>query len=245
MVLKPADLLQGRYRVELPLGQGGMGAVYRALDTRLNVLVAIKEMFPQPDLEATLLAELRQQFQQEALVLARLQHPNLVRVTDFFEEGGNVIKLGPRHRFSVNTQPLDQVLGGAGFDARRPALFVWEGVTYYLPPQAVEQTLAFIRQHAPAGSVLCFDYMITIPEMGDRFGAKQARDAMRAIYSEEPLQFDLAEDQVAAFLAERGFALLDHATPETLQGRYLTLRDGLLAGQMLDLFRLVQAAVVG
>ena len=140
---------------------------------------------------------------------------------------------------------LADVLARAGYAPNRRTLFVWEGVTYYLPPQAVEQTLAFIRQHAPAGSVLCFDYMITIPEMGDRFGAKQARDAMRAIYSEEPLQFDLAEDQVAAFLAERGFALLDHATPETLQGRYLTLRDGSLAGQMLDLFRLVQATVVG
>ncbi len=89
MVLKPDDVLQGRYRVELPLGQGGMGAVYRAMDTRLNVLVAIKEMFPQPDLEEGTLAQLRQQFQQEALVLARLQHPNLVRVTDFFEERGN------------------------------------------------------------------------------------------------------------------------------------------------------------
>lgn len=89
MVLKPDDFLQGRYRVELPLGQGGMGAVYRAVDTRLNVLVAIKEMFPQPDLDASTLAQLRQQFQQEALVLARLQHPNLVRVTDFFEESGN------------------------------------------------------------------------------------------------------------------------------------------------------------
>ena len=89
MVLKPDDILQGRYRVEFPLGQGGMGAVYRAVDTRLNVLVAIKEMFPQPDLDANTLAQLRQQFQQEALVLARLQHPNLVRVTDFFEERGN------------------------------------------------------------------------------------------------------------------------------------------------------------
>ena len=89
MVLKPDDFLQGRYRVELPLGQGGMGAVYRAVDTRLNVLVALKEMFPQPDLDAATLAQLRQQFQQEALVLARLQHPNLVRVTDFFEESGN------------------------------------------------------------------------------------------------------------------------------------------------------------
>ncbi len=143
------------------------------------------------------------------------------------------------------TDSLADVLAAAGYDPDRRTLFVWEGVTYYLPPQAVEETLAFVRHHAPAGSILCFDYMITIPEMGDRFGAQQARDAMRAIYSDEPLQFDLAEGQVAAFLAERGFALLDHATPETLQQRYLTLRDGSLAGQMLDLFRLVQAVVVG
>lgn len=140
---------------------------------------------------------------------------------------------------------LADVLTAAGYAPDQRTLFIWEGVTYYLPPQAVEETLAFVRQHAPAGSVLCFDYMITMPEMIGRFGAQQAREAMRAIYSDEPLQFDLAEDRVSAFLTERGFALLDHATPQTLQQRYLTLRDGSLAGQMLDLFRLVQAEVVG
>ncbi len=89
MTLRNGQVLQGRYRIVKPLGQGGMGAVYRAWDTRLNVAVALKEMVPQPGLDSQTLTDLRHQFQQEAQILARLNHPHLVRVTDFFEEGGN------------------------------------------------------------------------------------------------------------------------------------------------------------
>lgn len=89
MGLNSGDVLQGRYRVARLLGQGGMGAVYRVWDMRLNAPRAIKEMMPQPDINGQILAQLQQQFQQEAAVLANLSHPHLVRVTDFFEEGGN------------------------------------------------------------------------------------------------------------------------------------------------------------
>ena len=89
MALSPGQTLQQRYHVAALLGQGGMSAVYRAWDSRLNVPVALKEMVPQPGLDHHALEQLRRQFQQEATTLARLHHPNLVRVTDFFEEGGN------------------------------------------------------------------------------------------------------------------------------------------------------------
>ena len=89
MTLPAGYTLQNRYRVVSPLGQGGMGAVYRAHDLRLNVSVALKEMVHQPGLDQRMLAQLRRQFQQEATILAQLSHPNLVNVTDFFEEGGN------------------------------------------------------------------------------------------------------------------------------------------------------------
>lgn len=89
MSLKVGDMLQGRYRVARQLGQGGMGAVYRVWDLRLNAPRAVKEMLPQPEINGQTLAQLRQQFQQEAAVLANLSHPHLVRVTDFFEEAGN------------------------------------------------------------------------------------------------------------------------------------------------------------
>lgn len=89
MPLMPGQMLQNRYRIMSMLGQGGMGAVYRAWDTRLNVNVAVKEMIPQPGIDRQALLQLRQQFRQEAQVLARLVHPHLVRVIDFFEEGEN------------------------------------------------------------------------------------------------------------------------------------------------------------
>jgi serine/threonine-protein kinase len=88
MTLNPGTVLQNRYRIVSMLGQGGMGAVYRTWDTRLSIAVALKEMVPQPGIEPALLSELQKQFQQEAVVLARLNHPHLVRVTDYFQEEG-------------------------------------------------------------------------------------------------------------------------------------------------------------
>jgi methyltransferase (TIGR00027 family) len=140
---------------------------------------------------------------------------------------------------------MADVLSEAGYARDKKALFIWEGVTYYLPPQAVDDTLRFVRLNSPAGSLICFDYMVSVSEMANRFGAKQARDAMQSMYTAEPLQFDLEQRQVVSFLSERGFRVIDHLTAEQLQKRYLTLRDGSPAGQVLDLFGLVQAAVVG
>jgi len=90
MPLEAGQILQNRYRVISLLTQGGMGAVYRAWDTRLNIPVALKEMLPQPGLDARKLAQLRRQFQQEAQTLASLDHPHLVGVIDFFAQAGNV-----------------------------------------------------------------------------------------------------------------------------------------------------------
>ena len=89
MPLDTGGSLQDRYQIRAALGQGGMGAVYAAWDSRLDVPVAVKEMVPQPGLDPRRLADLRVQFRSEAQVLARLDHPNLVRVTDFFQEGEN------------------------------------------------------------------------------------------------------------------------------------------------------------
>ncbi len=84
MATENEQVLLERYRIASLLGRGGMGAVYRGWDLRLNIPVALKEMLPQADMDEAMLEELRHQFQQEAEILARLQHPNLVRVTDYF-----------------------------------------------------------------------------------------------------------------------------------------------------------------
>lgn len=133
----------------------------------------------------------------------------------------------------------------AGYARDRRTLFIWEGVTYYLPPQTVEATFDFVRRNSPAGSVLCFDYMLAASDLAHRFGAVQSRQMMLTMYTDEPLCFDLDQGHVAEFLTERGFALVEHVTTAMMQERYLTLPDGTLAGQVLDLFGLVRAEVVG
>src|ERR1700730_13024012 len=80
-MLAPEMILQDRYRIVGKLGEGGMGAVYEAVDQRLDDTVALKE---------TLFVDerLRRQFEREARLLARLHHPALPRVSDHFAEGG-------------------------------------------------------------------------------------------------------------------------------------------------------------
>ena len=74
------ELQHGRYRIQERLSQGGMGTVYLGIDRNLdNRVIAIKE-------NSDTSPETQQQFRREAAVLARLTHPNLPRVTDYFIE---------------------------------------------------------------------------------------------------------------------------------------------------------------
>ena len=78
--LPPGALLQDRYRIVRKVGSGGMGAVYEAIDRRLDHTVALKQTLTDN-------AELWKQFEREARLLAQLNHPVLPRVSDYFTEG--------------------------------------------------------------------------------------------------------------------------------------------------------------
>ena len=83
--LEPGTLLRNRYEILSLIGQGGMGAVYKAADRRLPGRVcAIKETWPPPGLGAESLTQARAQFLREASTLARLDHPTLPKVSDYF-----------------------------------------------------------------------------------------------------------------------------------------------------------------
>ena len=80
-----ASTLIERYIIVERIAKGGMGAIYKAMDKRLSdKIVAIKEMsetvIPLEEREAVL-----ESFRREAQLLATLQHPNLIRVTDTFQ----------------------------------------------------------------------------------------------------------------------------------------------------------------
>lgn len=83
--LKNGEVLRGRYKVRDRIGQGGTGNIYLADDIRLEGrLCALKEVEYDRSFPAKILKEARDQFLREATVLARLDHPNLPKVSDFF-----------------------------------------------------------------------------------------------------------------------------------------------------------------
>ena len=86
--LKSGFILRNRYTVSEQIGQGGTGYIYLAEDNRLQGrLCALKEVEHDQGLPKEYFDEAREQFFREASVLARLDHPNLPKVSDFFSEG--------------------------------------------------------------------------------------------------------------------------------------------------------------
>jgi eukaryotic-like serine/threonine-protein kinase len=83
--LKSGEVLRERYRIRRIIGQGGMGSIYLADDLRLEGRqCALKEVEHESTTDQELLQENRDQFLREATVLARLDHPNLPKVSDYF-----------------------------------------------------------------------------------------------------------------------------------------------------------------
>lgn len=80
-------LQNGKYVLDAPIGQGGFGITYKAAHSYLNQTVVIKTLHDNlrghQDFD-----RFQEQFVTEAQRLARCQHPNIVRVLDFFEEAG-------------------------------------------------------------------------------------------------------------------------------------------------------------
>jgi serine/threonine-protein kinase len=87
MPLKPGETLKDRYVIRRFISRGGMGAIYQADDLRLEGrLCAVKEVQLDTSLPLETREQTRAQFQREANVLARLDHPNLPKVSDIFFE---------------------------------------------------------------------------------------------------------------------------------------------------------------
>lgn len=113
------SILRERYQIVELVGQGGMGAVYKATDSRLRGRVcAVKEVLPDLVSASGMEDQAQEQFSREASVLASLDHPNLPKVSDYFDQDGRqylVMDFVPGH-------DLRQVVD----DARRRETFVPE-----------------------------------------------------------------------------------------------------------------------
>ncbi len=127
MPLKSGDVLRERYKIKRFISQGGMGSIFLADDLRLEGRqCAVKEVRLDPSLPSQTLRQTREQFQREATVLARLDHPNLPKVSDIFSEeesdylvmdyipGKDLLSLMIEKRQQEEFLPESEVLAWAG-----------------------------------------------------------------------------------------------------------------------------------
>ncbi len=119
------------------------------------------------------------------------------------------------------SETLAQRLPAEGFDPARRTLFVWEGVTMYLPEAAVAQTLGFVATCAP-GSAIVFDYFYRdAVDHPERFhGAVGTLAFMNR--RGEPCMFGVNAADLPAFVGRCGLALAADHGPEEL-GKLVTL----------------------
>ncbi|MCX6055765.1 MAG: serine/threonine-protein kinase [Chloroflexi bacterium] len=139
--IKAGETLRGRYRIRRIIGQGGMGSIYLTDDLRLEGRqCALKEVEHDKTLSANLIKEAREQFLREATVLARLDHPNLPKVSDFFS-------IGPRDYLVMDFVP-GKDLRSLMLEARENGSFLAESEVLNWSSQLAD-ALTYLHQQNP------------------------------------------------------------------------------------------------
>ena len=139
--LNKGEVLRGRYEIRQQIGQGGTGSVYLAEDRRLEGrLCAVKEVEHDRALPAKIFEEAREQFMREATVLARLDHPNLPKVSDFFSR--------ENRDYLVMDYVPGEDLRTLMLDARRQKTFLREDVVLGWANQ-IANALTYLHRQSP------------------------------------------------------------------------------------------------
>jgi methyltransferase (TIGR00027 family) len=135
---------------------------------------------------------------------------------------------------------LEAALLRNGFARNRRTLFLWEGVSYYLPERAVQNVLDFVASCAPGSSIM-FDYAIRsfVDGNASTYGGEQVANWLKRIG--EPFLFGLDPAETSAFLTARKMRVLSDLGPEELEKRYLDMKDGTSLGRTLGHVRIVHA----
>ena len=119
-------------------------------------------------------------------------------------------------------ESLSGVLEKAGYKNQERALFLWEGVSYYLDRDSAMETLGFVsRSHND--SIIAFDYTISLSDenINEYYGANELMKSMKEHHENEGLLFSIKHGEIEAFLAQMNLKLIQHMDNEAIEAKYL------------------------
>lgn len=153
-----------------------------------------------------------------------VDHP--VTQADKVEKVQRVLGRLPEHVTYVpvdfNSQSLSECLFSAGYDPGLVSLFIWQGVTMYLTPDVIDDTLAFIVNNASLGSAVVFDYVYQELLEGRQTQSEIKNMRRYRFMTGEGLIFGIPAGQVETFLRARGFRQVTDTCTADLKAAYFT-----------------------
>lgn len=139
--------------------------------------------------------------------------------------------------------PIEKVLEKADYEKEKQTLFIWEGVSYYLDPESVDEVFSFICNYAHINSIIAFDYIISIPEdkYQDFYGVAELVQDMKKKAPNEKDKFSIDEQKINDFLEQRGLKIIEHLNNQEIENKFLITENGSLLGKITEWFRFVSA----
>ncbi len=138
-------------------------------------------------------------------------------------------------------QELETVLIDAGYDRGKKTLFVWEGVTMYIPEDSVDATLRFVAENATPGSTIAFDYFYRSTLRAPDQVLEKRIEQVATIG--EPIIFGIPNDDREGFITRRGLEVASDIDAKELGARYLAKSDGSVVGQLRSVGAICAATV--
>ncbi len=140
-----------------------------------------------------------------------------------------------------NSENLGEKMARSGYTPNQKTLFIWEGVTMYLTPTAVDATLTFVAGNSPTGSSIVFDYFP--PSVADGTCIYREAKTLRKLVVRcgEVITFGIEPKEIEAFLIRRGFSRVRNIS--AAQCKRLYFRDEYETLPVSRLFHFVHAKV--
>ncbi len=137
-------------------------------------------------------------------------------------------------------ETLDKLFA-CGYDKRLKTLFIWEGVTYYILPEAVDSTLQFVASNSGVGSSIIFDYTTTSVLQGKVKRSEPSSMRRYERFTGEAMHFGIPDGEIESFLAQRGYEKVINVDSEDLKRIYFS---GVNAHrQVAPVYQIVHATV--
>lgn len=133
---------------------------------------------------------------------------------------------------NFETDNLEIALINNGFDKSKKALFIWEGVTFYLSNKAVNNILSIIHNMSISESTLCFDFQTKVND----------EELIKTNITDESIKFGVEYDKINSFVNSRGFKIIEHITAIDMENKYLTV-DNKKIGNILPIMNFIYISI--